>query len=123
MTLENLHRINWDEVELETVNPSMKRRIVTGELMTVARIYLSDGFVVPMHSHHNEQVTQVIRGRMHFVFGEDRAREMELGPGDVVVIPAHLPHEATCIGDVEEMDMWAPRRDDWLDGSDAYLRG
>ena len=95
MSLEKLQSICWDDVELETVNPSMKRRIVTGELMTVAKIYLSDGFVVPMHSHHNEQVTQVINGRMRFVFGEDRAKEMELGPGDVVVIPAHLPHEAT----------------------------
>ncbi len=123
MSLENLQNINWDEIELETVNAWMKRRIVTGELMTVARIYLNDGSVVPMHSHHNEQITQVIKGRMHFVFGEDRAKEMTLGPGDIVVIPAHLPHEATSIGDVEEMDMWAPRRDDWLDGTDAYLRG
>jgi quercetin dioxygenase-like cupin family protein len=123
MSLADLQTINWDDIELETVNPDMQRRIVTGELMTVARIYFRDGFVVPMHSHHNEQVTQVIRGRMHFVFGEDREKDMVLGPGDVVVIPAHLPHEATCIGEVEEMDMWAPRREDWLDGSDDYLRG
>lgn len=122
MSLDNLHTINWEEIELETVNKSMQRRIVTGEMMTVARIYFKDGFTVPMHSHHNEQVTQVLKGRMHFVFGENREKEMELGPGDVVVIPAHLPHEATCIGDVEEMDMWSPRRDDWLDGTDDYLR-
>jgi quercetin dioxygenase-like cupin family protein len=76
-----------------------------------------------MHSHPNEQITQVIKGKMHFVFGEDRAEERVLGPGDVVVIPAYLPHEATCIGDVQEMDIWAPRREDWLDGSDDYLRG
>ncbi len=123
MSLADLQTINWEDVPLETVNPSMKRRIVTGEKMTVARIYLSDGFTVPMHSHHNEQITQVIKGRMHFVFGENRTHEMDLGPGDVAVIPADLPHEATMIGDVEEMDMWAPRRDDWLDGTDDYLRG
>lgn len=122
MPLEQLQITHWDDVELETVNPHMKRRIVTGDLMTVARIYLADGFTVPMHSHHNEQVTQVIKGRMHFVFGEDRGREQVLGPGDCVVIPAHLPHEATAIGDVEEMDMWSPRREDWLDGTDDYLR-
>ena len=122
MSHEQLQVTNWDAIELETVNPHMKRRIVTGELMTVARIYLADGFTVPMHSHHNEQITQVISGRMHFVFGEDRLREMELGPGDCVVIPANLPHEATAIGDVEEMDMWSPRREDWLDGTDDYLR-
>ena len=122
MSLDKLQINHWDDIELEIVNPYMKRRIATGELMTVARVYLADGYTVPMHSHHNEQVTQVISGKMHFVFGENRDKEQVLGPGDCVVIPAHFPHEATAIGDVEEMDMWAPRREDWLDGSDAYLR-
>jgi len=121
MSLDKLQINHWDDIELEIVNPYMKRRIATGELMTVARVYLADGYTVPMHSHHNEQVTQVISGKMHFVFGENRDKEQVLGPGDCVVIPAHLPHEATAIGDVEEMDMWAPRREDWLDGSNAYL--
>jgi quercetin dioxygenase-like cupin family protein len=119
----DLQIIDWDSVPLESVNPNMKRRIVTGELMTVARINFDDGFLVPMHSHHNEQITQVLKGTMRFVFGDDRSETQDVGPGGVVVIPAHLPHEALCIGDVEEMDMWAPRREDWLDGSDAYLRG
>jgi quercetin dioxygenase-like cupin family protein len=122
MSLEKLQSINWDTVELETVNPHMKRRIVTGDHMTVARIYLKDGFLVPMHSHVHEQITQIISGRMRFTFGEDRAEVTEYGPGDVIVIPPNLPHEALSIGDVEEMDMWSPRRDDWLDGTDDYLR-
>ncbi len=122
MSIENLQLINWDDIRLETVNESMQRRIVTGELMTVARIYFEDGFVVPMHSHHNEQITQVIKGTMRFVFGDDRSKTVDIGPGGIVAIPANVPHEATCIGEVEEMDMWAPRREDWLDGSDAYLR-
>lgn len=113
---------DWNEVPLETVNPQMQRRIITGELMTVARIYLQDGFLVPRHSHINEQITQVISGTMRFRFGEDGEQEVDVGPGGVVVIPANLPHEAQALGDVEEMDMWAPRRDDWLDGSDDYLR-
>ena len=113
----------WADVPEEVVNASMTRKIITGELMTVARITFKDGFLVPKHQHHNEQITQVISGRMRFRFGENGEEEMELGAGDVVVIPANLPHEALCIGDVEEMDMWAPRRDDWLDGSDSYLRG
>ena len=122
MAMESFHTINWDDVELETVNANMRRRIVTGERMTVAKIYLKDGFLVPLHSHENEQITQVVAGRMRFAFGDDRSEVMELGPGDVVVIPSNLPHEALAIGDVEEMDMWTPRRDDWLDGTDDYLR-
>lgn len=114
--------LDWDKVPLETVNPSMQRRIITGALMTVARIWFRDGFLVPMHSHHNEQITQVVSGVMRFRFGEGGAETVDVHPGEVLVIPAHLPHEALCIGDVEEMDMWAPRRDDWLDKSDDYLR-
>ena len=122
MSLENLQSVNWDAVELETVNPHMQRRIVTGERMTVARIYLKDGFLVPMHSHVHEQITQVISGRMRFTFGDDRSEVAEYGPGDVIVIPSNLPHEGVSMGDVEEMDMWSRRRDGWLDGSDDYLR-
>ena len=120
--MTELQTIDWDSVPLESVNDSMQRRIVTGELMTVARIYFKDGFVVPRHSHHNEQITQVIKGTLRFRFGENGEREVDVNAGGVVVIPAHLPHEAVAIGDVEEMDMWAPRRDDWLDGTDDYLR-
>ncbi len=114
--------MQWDDVPLETVNPMMTRRVITGELMTVAKIYFKDGFLVPRHSHHNEQITQVISGTMRFRFGEFGEQEFDVSAGGVVVIPANLAHEALCIGDVEEMDMWAPRRDDWLDGSDDYLR-
>jgi quercetin dioxygenase-like cupin family protein len=122
MSNYGVQSIDWESVELETVNPSMVRRVVTGEGMTVAKIWFKDGFLVPQHSHVHEQITQVIKGKMRFWFGADRAEEVDVGPGGVVVIPSGVPHEALCIGDVEEMDMWTPRRDDWLDGTDDYLR-
>jgi quercetin dioxygenase-like cupin family protein len=118
----NLQHLNWDDVELETVNESMQRQIVTGERMTVARIWFKDGFLVPQHSHEQEQITQVVSGTMRFRFGADRAETVDVGPGGVVVIPSNVPHEALCIGDVEEIDMWSPRRDDWLNKTDDYLR-
>ena len=47
---------------------------------------------------------------------------MDLHAGDIVVIPGNLPHEALMIGDVEEIDSFAPPREDWLNGTDHYLR-
>jgi quercetin dioxygenase-like cupin family protein len=117
-----IRQTRWEDVELETVNPSMQRRVVTGERMTVARIWFKDGFRVPLHSHEHEQITQVVSGTMRFHFGADRSQTMEIGPGGMVVIPSNVPHEAFCVGDVEEIDIWSPRRDDWLDGTDDYLR-
>lgn len=112
----------WDAVPDEVVNPSMIRRIVTGERLTVARMRFKDGFRVPQHRHVHEQITQVTSGTLRFWFGADRSHVVDVGPGQVAVIPSNLPHEALCIGDVEETDIWTPRREDWLNGTDAYLR-
>lgn len=117
-----IKKINWDEVPQEQVNPSMKRQIITGEKMMIARMNFKDGFVVPLHHHVHEQITQVVTGSMRFWFGEKKDQVMDLHAGDVVVIPSNVPHEALMIGEVVEIDSWSPPREDWLDGSDHYLR-
>ena len=115
-------KLNWDSVPVEIVNSFMSRQIVSGEKLMIARIRFKDGFIVPLHSHVHEQVTQVISGTMRFWFGENKEQMMDLNAGDVVVIPSNLPHEALIIGEVEEVDTWAPPRQDWLDKTDGYLR-
>jgi quercetin dioxygenase-like cupin family protein len=117
-----ISKLNWDNVPVEIVNPSMSRQIVSGEKLMIAKMKFKNGFVVPLHHHVHEQVTQLIAGKMRFWFGEKKEQTMELYPGDVVVIPSNLPHEAEMIGDVEEIDTWAPPRQDWLDKTDDYLR-
>ena len=117
-----ISKLNWESVPVETVNASMSRQIVSGEKLMTARIKFKDGFLVPLHFHVHEQLTQVISGKMRFWFGENKQETMDLGPGDVIVIPSNLPHEALMIGDVEEIDTWAPPRQDWLDKTDGYLR-
>ena len=117
-----LQKINWESVPTEKVNPSMHRKIVWGEKLMIAKMKFKDGFIVPLHYHIHEQVTQVVSGQMRFWFGENKEQVMDMYPGDVVVIPSNLPHEALMIGEVEEIDTWSPPRQDWLDKTDDYLR-
>jgi len=117
-----VEKINWNEIQIEEVNASMLRQIVSGEKLMIAKMKFKDGFLVPLHHHIHEQVTQVISGQMRFWFGENKDQVMDLFPGDVVVIPSDLPHEALMIGEVEEIDTWSPPRQDWLDKTDDYLR-
>lgn len=117
-----VNKINWKDVPEEQVNPSMKRKLVYGDKVMIAKIKFKDGFVVPLHSHENEQITEVTLGTMRFWFGANREQVMDIHAGDTVVIPANLPHEALIIGEVEETDTWAPPRRDWLDGTDQYLK-
>lgn len=117
-----IKKINWDDVTEEQVNPSMKRKMIWGEKIMIAKMKFKDGFTVPMHSHENEQITQVQKGTIRFWFGDEDSEPIDLNAGDSVVIPGNLPHKALMIGDVEETDTWAPPRQDWLDGTDDYLK-
>ena len=56
------------------------------------------------------------------VRGHHREQVFDLGPGDVLHIPAHVPHEAEALEDTLDVDAFAPPRSDWIDGTDAYLR-
>ena len=40
-----------------------------------------------------------------------------------LVIPPHVPHAVWAEEDTDVTDVFSPRRDDWIRGEDAYLRG
>ena len=117
-----LNKINWNEVKEEQVNPSMIRKMVYGEKIMIAKAKFKDGFVVPMHSHENEQITEVISGTIRFWFGENKEQTMDVHAGETVIIPGNIPHSALMIGDVEEVDYFSPPRQDWIAGTDEYLK-
>jgi len=112
----------WDEMEKETVSETIKRRIVTGDRAMLAHIYLDKGARVPMHAHENEQITYLLEGVLKFWIGEDR-EERVLRAGEVLHIPSNVPHEAEALEDCLDVDVFTPPRQDWLDGTDHYLRG
>jgi quercetin dioxygenase-like cupin family protein len=107
----------WDDMPRERLNDRLSRRLVTGERMMLAHVYLDKGCLVPMHHHENEQLTYVLEGALKFTIGEDRKQEV------VVHIPSNVPHEAVALEDTLDVDVFSPPRQDWLAGTDAYLRG
>jgi quercetin dioxygenase-like cupin family protein len=107
----------------EDLNEKLARRLVTGERIMLAHVYLKKGCVVPRHSHENEQLTYVLEGALHFWLGEDGKREVTVRAGEVLVIPSNVPHKAEALEDTLDVDVFSPPRQDWLDGTDAYLRG
>jgi len=113
----------WDDMPREELNPLLGRRFVSGEHVMLAQIYLAKGCVVPKHSHENEQITWVVEGLLRLKLGEAGEQFVALGPGDVLHIPPHLPHEAEALEDTLDVDAFSPPREDWLGGTDAYLRG
>jgi quercetin dioxygenase-like cupin family protein len=113
----------WDDMPKESLNPLLDRRLITGERMMLAHVYLKKGCVVPRHSHENEQLTYVLEGALHFWLGEDESEEVIVRAGEVLTIPSNLPHKALALEDTLDVDVFSPPRQDWLSGTDAYLRG
>ena len=119
---ESATHYRWDDLPREQLNPLIGRRLITGDQMMIAHVYLAKGAIVPKHSHENEQLTYILEGRARFWFGEDESQVVEIAAGEVLHIPGHLPHKAEALEDTLDVDVFHPPRQDWLDGSDAYLR-
>jgi quercetin dioxygenase-like cupin family protein len=112
----------WDDLPREELNPLLGRRLITGGDMMIAHVYLKKGCIVPKHEHHNEQLTYVLEGSLRFRLGDKGDQVVDVNAGEVLCIPRNLAHEAEALEDTLDVDVFNPPRQDWLDGSDAYLR-
>jgi quercetin dioxygenase-like cupin family protein len=116
-----VRHVRWTELPEERVTDLISRRLITGDAMMIAHVYLKQDALVPQHSHHNEQITYIRYGALHFWIGADRAREVVVRAGEVLHIPSNVPHEARALEDTLDVDIFSPPRQDWLDGTDSYF--
>src|SRR5437868_260252 len=121
MTGRSVTFYRWDEMPKETVTEVFDRRLITGDRVMLAHVYLKKGAVVPKHSHENEQITYILEGGLRFKIGDDGAQQLDVLAGEVLVIPSNVPHEAVAIEDTLDIDVFNPPRQDWLDGTDTYF--
>lgn len=110
---------NWATVPVERMSALLTRQVIHGTTITAAKIGLSRGAVVPLHSHVNEQISMVESGRLRFVLAGEEAI---VTAGECVVIPSGVPHLVEALEDSVAVDVFSPVREDWIRGDDAYLR-
>ena len=120
-TIGNTTLYRWEDMPREEVTGLLGRRLITGERIMLAQVYLDKGCVVPRHQHENEQVTYILKGALKFWVGEEQT-EVVVNAGEVLHIPSNVPHKALALEDTLDVDIFAPPRQDWLDKTDDYLR-
>jgi len=120
---EQLSHTSWDDIPVEQLNPFIGRQFIVGTDVMIARILLKREAIVPLHHHHNEQISYILEGAMKFVIrNDDGDKEILLRAGEVLCIPSDVPHEAYALEDSVSLDVFNPPRQDWIDRDDAYLR-
>ncbi|HEX9581731.1 MAG TPA: cupin domain-containing protein [Gemmatimonadales bacterium] len=118
----NVTFFRWDDMPKERVNDHLDRRLITGERVMLAHVYLKKGCVVPRHAHENEQLTYVLDGALKFWIGDDEEEGPVIRSGEVLHIPSNVPHKAEALEDTLDVDVFCPPREDWINKTDAYLR-
>jgi quercetin dioxygenase-like cupin family protein len=118
-TVARAKHTKWNDIEVEPLSLLIGRQMVVGTNVMVARVLLKKGAKVPRHTHHNEQVTYILEGALHFFID---GRQITVSAGEVLCIPPHMPHEAIALEDTVDLDIFNPPRQDWIDKDDAYLR-
>jgi quercetin dioxygenase-like cupin family protein len=93
---------HWTEMERSVISPhysSAEGPTIKGGNIEVGRYRYAAGTGAKPHKHPEEQLVNVLSGKMRFRVG---AEERILGPGDAVLIPPNMEHEASAVdGEVE----------------------
>ena len=110
---------DWNQIPAEQLNPLVTRKVIHTTAMTIARLTIAKGAVVPAHHHIHEQCAMVEKGALKFNLD---GQEILVSAGQALAIPSEVPHGVEAMEDTVVMDLFTPRRQDWIDGDDSYLR-
>jgi quercetin dioxygenase-like cupin family protein len=97
----------------EQISENIRRRILSGDQGMIVWWSIGAGVHVEPHSHPNEQIVWMLKGKMEFRLGTE---QRVCDRGDVVVILGGVEHEAWFREDTEVIDFFAPPRADFLLG-------
>ena len=77
---------------------------------------------VPEHSHHNEQLIYIFKGKLRFCVGDDFSQVFDVEEGQVLHLPSNVPHKAAVLEETLDVDIFGPPRREWLDHTDDYFQ-
>jgi len=101
----------WTELEKDTPMALLERRRVIGAQAMISHVTLHKGCSVPTHAHENEQFACILSGRLLFGLGMEGSvdhRELSVGAGEIMHLPANIPHSAVALEDTVVLDIFSP---------------
>ena len=103
------HVLTLGDLPTDHPMPLISRQRVIGEQMMISRVILEPGFTVQVHHHENEQMVVMLAGHAEFDLDEPGGqRTVEVRGGQVLVLPANVPHGCRAIERCEILDLFSP---------------
>lgn len=111
--------VDFEKMTPEKFGDKITRSYVYGENAMIARFVFKKGAIVPKYNHPNEQITYILKGAVRVL---SEGKEYIVKAGQVLVIPPNVYHEFEALEDTIDLDVFSPPRQDWIDGTDTYLK-
>jgi quercetin dioxygenase-like cupin family protein len=86
----------WDAIPPDDARPGLPLRRLAGRAMTAILVTLHPGVAVSPQQHPEEQLLHMLSGRLRLRVGDETRT---ISPGDVVLIPPHVPHTGEVVGE------------------------
>jgi signal transduction histidine kinase/quercetin dioxygenase-like cupin family protein len=116
---DGVRKMSWESINKEEMSATLSRQMISGEKGTLARLTAGRGTMIEQHYHPNEEYSLMLSGVLKYIFDD---RELVVNAGEIIIIPANIPHSIVVLDDAEFIDFFVPVREDWLRGEDQYLR-
>jgi len=88
-----------------------QKTLIFGEKTLMAEFRLQAGSQLPEHAHPYEQTGYLVSGHIRLRIGD---AVQDVRPGDAWCIPTNAPHGAQIVADSIAIEIFAPRRDDYV---------
>lgn len=98
---------NWTDLPTDSPISLLSRSSLMAEQMLAARVFLEKGCEVKVHHHPSEQIAMVMSGRVMWTLGSE-GRQEEATAGQVVHLPAGVPHGVIALEDTVIFDILSP---------------
>ncbi|MEZ4811571.1 MAG: cupin domain-containing protein [Allomuricauda sp.] len=102
--------MNLSKIKSKEIMPGYHAKMVHAQSMSWAFWDVEKGAEVPLHHHVHEQIMHVVEGTFEFTLD---GKTDVYGPGDVVVIPSHVPHSGKALTTCRLMDVFSPVREEY----------
>ena len=99
------------QLESREIVPGFHGRFIHTDSMTMAYWEIRQDSSLPEHSHHHEQVVNMLEGEFELTVDGSK---MQMHPGDTVVLKSELPHAGRAITRCRVIDMFHPCREEFL---------
>ncbi len=102
--------VKLQDLEEREIIPGFKAVFTHTDHMTLGYWTVDEGAVLPEHSHHNEQISNITAGQFEMTI---EGKTKICNAGDAAVIPPHAVHSGKALTPCKIIDAFYPARNDF----------